>query len=106
MASSEEVVREAIKNISLANEDTILELDETQMAVRRKSPLTDLTEEEQKALNDRTIHFKGITSDATIDEIRAFCEQYGKVETVEMRRKREDRSFKVCPLESYFESVC
>lgn len=76
-------------------DDPLLELNEADTAVRRVIPLTDLTEEQQKELNDRTVHFKGIPADATLDEIKAFCKQYGEVVSVEMRRKREDRSFKV-----------
>lgn len=63
--------------------------------VRRKRPYVELTEEEVVELNRRTVHFKGIALDATLDEIQAFCSQYGTVQSVEMRRFRDDKKFKV-----------
>jgi hypothetical protein len=72
-----------------------IEISEDESKVRRKVPFVDLTDEQVAELNNRTIHFKGISLDATLDEVRAFCSQYGKVVSVEMRRMREDRKFKV-----------
>jgi hypothetical protein len=89
------VVAEALKKNVIGREDSVLELNEEGTSVRRTVPVEELTEEQRKELDTRTIHFKGIPSDATLDEIRVFCSQYGKVETVEMRRRREDRAFKV-----------
>ena len=77
------------------NTDHGIEISEDETRIRRKVPYVELTEEQVAELNARTIHFKGITQDATLDEIRAFCSQYGKVISVEMRRMREDRKFKV-----------
>lgn len=75
--------------------DQSIEVSEDEKKIRRKVPYVDLTEEQVAELNSRTIHFKGITQDATLDEIRAFCSQYGKVVSIEMRRMRDDRKFKV-----------
>lgn len=90
-----EVVEAVRKAKIIGHEDSLLLLNEEETKVKRAKPVVELTEEEEKELNDRTIHFKGIPQDATLEEIRAFCSQYGKVESVEMRRKREDRTFKV-----------
>lgn len=87
---------EALRKANIiGHEDSLLLLNEEETKVKRAKPVVQLTEEEEKELNDRTIHFKGIPQDATLEEIRAFCSQYGKVESVEMRKKREDRTFKV-----------
>lgn len=72
-----------------------IEISDDESKIRRKVPYIELTDEQVAELNSRTIHFKGITQDATLEEIRAFCSQYGKVVSVEMRRMREDRKFKV-----------
>ena len=90
-------IAEALKKTVIGKDDSLLELNEEGTALRRTQPVVDMTEEQMKALNERTIHFKGIPANATLDEIRVFCSQYGKVESVEMRRKRDDaRTFKVC----------
>lgn len=88
-------VVEALKSTVVGKEDSLLELNEESTAIRRTAPLVELNDEQRKELENRTIHFKGIPRDAQLDEIRAFCSQYGKVLTVEMRRRREDKVFKV-----------
>lgn len=72
-----------------------MEVSEDEKKIRRKVPYVELTEEQVAEMSIRTIHFKGITQDATLEEIRTFCSQYGKVVSIEMRRMREDRKFKV-----------
>jgi len=94
--SRQEVVDALKKAKIIGHEDSLLLLNEEETKIKRATPVVQLTEEEEKELNDRTIHFKGIPQDATLEEIRAFCSQYGKVESVEMRKKREDRTFKGC----------
>lgn len=88
------VVINALKTPHPEIADTI-EISDDETKVRRKIQFVDLTDEQVAEMNNRTIHFKGITQDATLDEIRAFCSQYGKVVSIEMRRLREDRKFKV-----------
>jgi len=76
----------------------ILELNDDKSKVRRSAdkPVADLTDEQRKELNLRTVHFKGFPLDSDLDDIKAFAEQYGKIESVEMRRQRnDDRKFKV-----------
>lgn len=96
LTESRKGVVEALRKAKIiGHEDSLLLLNEEETKIKRAKPVVELTEEEEKELNDRTIHFKGIPQDATLEEIRTFCSQYGKVESVEMRKKREDRTFKV-----------
>lgn len=113
MTEDEAVVVSALKTPHVGTEESV-EVSEDGKRVRRKVPFVELTDEQVAQLNSRTIHFKGITQDATLDEIKSFCSQYGKVVSVEMRRFRDDRKFKVscadcadCPASyahSYFAS--
>lgn len=83
----------------------LLEISEDETKLRRSTdkPLKDLTEEEQKALNLRTVHFKGFPLDATLDDVRDFASQYGKVESVQMRKTRgDDKKFKVSFVEQMY----
>lgn len=74
---------------------SLIELSEDKAKVRRTKAFEELSEEQLQELNERTVHFKGFPQDASLDEIKKFCAQFGTVESVEMRRFREDRKFKV-----------
>jgi lupus La protein len=82
----------------------LVDISEDEAKVRRSvdKPLLDLTDEQKKELELRIIHFKGFPADATLDQIRGFCSQYGNIESVEMRRLRGDeKKFKGCCFVTY-----
>lgn len=88
-------VVDAMEKHCTKDDSTVIELSEDKTKIRRIVPFVELTEEQIKELNDRSVHFKGFPQDASLDDIRKFCAQFGTVESVDMRRFREDRKFKV-----------
>lgn len=86
---------DAMEAHSTKDDSTLIQLSEDKTKIRRIVPFVELTEEQIKELNERSVHFKGFPQDATLDDIKKFCAQFGTVESVEMRRYREDRKFKV-----------
>lgn len=93
MTEDANVVAEAITEFNEGG--SFIELNEDKTMVRRVKPFEELTPEQLEDLNQRTVHFKGFPQDVTLDLIKKFCSQFGTVVSVEMRRYREDKRFKV-----------
>ena len=70
----------------------ILELNDDKSKIRRAAdkPVVELSEEERKELNLRTVHFKGFPLDATEDSIREFAAKYGEIEKLELLKQKND----------------
>lgn len=75
---------------------SLLEIDECGKKIRRNvnKPLPEQTGEYKMTLNARSVYVKGFPLDASLDEITAFCREYGNVESVEMRKNVKTKQFK------------
>lgn len=84
LTTDNEVVVNALKKSTSG----LIEVSECGTKLRRLKPVPEESEEYVKALNSRTIHLKGFPKDSVLDDLKKFCSQYGKVESLEMRRKQ------------------
>lgn len=91
LTTDPKVIAESIKK----SDSDVVEVSPDESKIKRIHPVSDLTEEQLKDLHLRTVHLKGFPTDATLDAIKAFASQYGKVEAVEMRKTRLEKTFKV-----------
>lgn len=92
LTKEEEKLVEALKKI----ESKHVELDEEGRQVRRKNPLPENKEEFQKQVDLRTVHVSGFPTSYEFEELSKFCNQFGVVESVAMRRHFKTRFFKGC----------
>lgn len=91
LTKDEKRIIEALKR---TQSDTI-ELEEAEKQIRRKEKLPDV-EEYKKDLELRTVHISGFPTDYTYENLLPFCQQYGPVDSVNMRRHFKTRFFKGC----------
>lgn len=87
---------DAAQVVEAVKSSELVELSEDNNKIRRLKPMPELTEEEKKLFNLRTIHLKGFPKEATFEEIKQFCDAFGKVDFVQMRRFPKDKKFKGC----------
>lgn len=80
---------EAIK----ANKSDIIEIDDKSSKIRRLHPIPDIITF-TKSLDERTIHLRCFPTDYTYENLRTFCEQFGQVESIMMRRHFKTKAFK------------
>ena len=98
LTTDQDKVVECIKNSTTG----LIELSEDGTKLRRTKPIPELTKEYIKELNLRTLHLKGFPKDSQLDDIKAFCEKYGKVQSVQMRRYlKKNNEFKGCIMVTY-----
>lgn len=91
LSNDEDKIVSALKQF---NSD-IVELDEEKKQVRRKHPIPD-ADELKKQIELRTVHISGFPSDYSFENLRSYCNQFGEVESVAMRRHFKTRFFKGC----------
>ncbi|CAH1789837.1 unnamed protein product [Owenia fusiformis] len=91
LSEGAEVITEAIKKSTSG----LMEVSEDGKKIRRSpdKPLPANTMERKEELKKRTVYCKGFSLDATLDAIQEKLEQFGKVESVQLRRAK-DKTFK------------
>uniref|UniRef100_A0ACB8G1B8 Uncharacterized protein n=1 Tax=Sphaerodactylus townsendi TaxID=933632 RepID=A0ACB8G1B8_9SAUR len=73
----------------------LMEVSEDNTKIRRSptKPVPEITEKYKSAVNSRSVYIKGFPLDATLDDIKEWLENKGKVESIQMR-KTFQKSFK------------
>lgn len=91
LTKDESRIIEALKDYK----SEIFEFDAEKKSIRRKKPLPDPVEYE-KEIESRSVHISGFPVNYQVEELRQFCNQYGEVESMSMRRHFKTRFFKGC----------
>src|SRR5699024_7645928 len=98
LTTDQEMVVKCIRNSTSG----LVELNEDGSKLRRSKPIAEYSEEYIKELNHRTLHLKGFPKDSKLDDIMAFCAEFGKVQSVQMRRNfKKNNEFKGCIMVTY-----
>ncbi|CAF0852962.1 unnamed protein product [Adineta steineri] len=75
----------------------LLQIDETEHRIRRnpERPIPNSQAELELALRNRTVYVKGFpkTDDVTIDKLLVFFEQFGSIESVQMKKQFKSKDF-------------
>lgn len=87
-----EVICKALKKSTSG----LVEVHEDMTKIRRspEKPLPDNTKERKDDLLARSVYVKGFPVESTLDRLMDFFEQYGKIDTIFMRRNKPDKGFK------------
>ena len=73
----------------------VMELDAEKKQIRRTKPLPD-KEEFKKQLDLRTVHISGFPDTTSFESLQKYCDQYGEVESLSMRKHFKTKQFKGC----------
>ncbi|XP_076445112.1 lupus La protein-like [Babylonia areolata] len=92
ISDDKEVICKALKKSSSG----LMEVNEDLTKIRRcpEKPLPDNTKERREELSARSVYVKGFPEDSTLDGLMDYFEQYGKIDTILMRRHKPTKEFK------------
>lgn len=88
--------REVICKALQKSTSGLMEVSEDLTKIRRNpaKSLPDNSKERKDDIIARSVYVKGFPVDSTLDGLMEFFEQYGKIDSIQMRRNKPDKDFK------------
>lgn len=92
ISDDKEIIAKAMKKSTSG----LVEVNDDSAKIRRcpNKPLPDNTKERKDDINARSVYAKGFQTDSTLDSLQTFFEQFGKIDSIFMRRLKDKTTFK------------